>query len=116
MVLPHQLKRAGTDDPFVIEFTAIAQHFAEPSAQRAGFRAPLIGGGMGVHYLLASIMSGYAPEQMDLDIYFRRPIFWDDAFAVLREETEFGLRAICIAKGSTDEQKVATEARVNNLS
>ncbi len=91
-------------------------HYEMAAAQKAGFRAPLIGGGMGVHYLLAAIMSGYAPEQIDLDIYFRRPIFWDDAFAVLREENESGLRAICIAKGSADEQKVATEARVNNLS
>ena len=91
-------------------------HYEMAAAQRVGFRAPLIGGGMGVHYLLASIMSGYAPEQIDLDIYFRRPIFWDDAFAVLREENDAGLRAICIAKGGAEDQKAATEARVNNLS
>ena len=105
---PEQVKRYSSEGNSI--------HYEMAAAQKAGFRAPLIGGGMGVHYLLASIMSGYAPEQIDLDIYFRRPIFWDDAFTVLREENESALRAICLVKGGADDRKVATEARVNNLS
>jgi len=84
-------------------------HYELEAAQKAGFRAPLIGGGMGVHYLLAYLWSQHAPQQLDLDIYFRRPIFWDDSFGVRVSDA---LDAICIAKAG----KVATEARIKALS
>lgn len=58
-------------------------HYDEESAKRAGFRAPIIGGGMGVHYLMAALWRAGRPEQFDASIYFRRPIFWDDAFDVV---------------------------------
>lgn len=94
-------------------------HYDEAAAQAAGFRAPMIGGGMGVHFLAAAIWAQGAPEHLDMDIYFRRPIFWDETFAtgllgtpeqcetwqalcLLRDEKELGL-------------KVLTEARVNKL-
>ncbi len=84
-------------------------HYDLAAAQKAGFRAPLIGGGMGVHYLTAYLWETYAPRQLDLDIYFRRPIFWDESFVVAVSPAA---DAICIAKG----HKVATEARINALS
>jgi hypothetical protein len=83
-------------------------HYELEAAQAAGFRAPLIGGGMGVHYLLAHIWAVRQPAVLDLDIYFRRPIFWDERFAVAVAP---GLDAICIAKDG----KVATEARIKAL-
>jgi hypothetical protein len=91
-------------------------HYDLEAAQAAGFRAPLIGGGMGVHYLLAALMAKSAPEYLDLDIYFRRPIFWDDAFCVMISPAA---DAICIAKhphaeDAHDELKVATEARIKS--
>lgn len=91
-------------------------HYDLEAAQAAGFRAPLIGGGMGVHYLLAALMAESAPEYLDLDIYFRRPIFWDDAFSVMISPAG---DAICIAKSprpeeSAGEMKVATEARIKS--
>ena len=49
-------------------------HYEQEAAERAGFRAPLIGGGMGVHYLTASY-GGAAPHAFNADVYFRRPIF-----------------------------------------
>jgi acyl dehydratase len=87
-------------------------HFDPVAAKKAGFRAPIIGGGMGVHYLMAAIWGrpggGSEPAELDLDIYFRRPVFWDDAFSV-RVDTDW--RAICLEKGG----KVLTEARLNRV-
>ncbi len=83
-------------------------HYDMEAAQKAGFRAPLIGGGMGVHYLVDALYAKGVLEQLDLDIYFRRPIFWDAAFDVVRADD-------AIALVSADERKVLTEARINNL-
>ena len=64
-----------------------------------------------VRFITAEIWRRYAPRTLDLDIYFRRPLFWDDSFAVMVEEREGGWKAICLAK----EGKVATEARINSM-
>ncbi len=57
-------------------------HYEQGAAERAGFRAPLIGGGMGVHYLTAQMWRDRRPQAFDASIYFRRPIFWDEAVHV----------------------------------
>ena len=57
-------------------------HYEQKAAERAGFRAPLIGGGMGVHYLTAQMWQDRRPSFFDASIYFRRPIFWDEAVQV----------------------------------
>lgn len=57
-------------------------HYEQEAAERASFRAPLIGGGMGVHYLTAQMWSDRRPASFDALIYFRRPIFWDEAVQV----------------------------------
>ncbi|MEM9621357.1 MAG: hypothetical protein AAF993_06890 [Pseudomonadota bacterium] len=57
-------------------------HYEQAAAERAGFRAPLIGGGMGVHYLTAYLWRLQIPARFSMDIYFRRPIFWDERIQV----------------------------------
>ena len=57
-------------------------HYEQEAAERAGFRAPLIGGGMGVHYLTAQMWQNRRPQAFDASIYFRRPIFWDETVQV----------------------------------
>ncbi len=84
-------------------------HYEMDAANRAGFRAPLSGGGMGVHYLLCALWQHSPPEQLDLDIYFRRPIFWDDTFTVAVAAGADGWRAMALIKDG----KVLTEARIN---
>jgi hypothetical protein len=81
-------------------------HYEMEAAEKAGFRAPLIGGGMGVHYMMATLWQQFDPDQVELDIYFRRPIFWDDAFNVIADPSSIGL---------VKEGKVLTEARINTL-
>ncbi|MCH9674702.1 MAG: hypothetical protein K0U93_24900 [Gammaproteobacteria bacterium] len=88
-------------------------HYEMGAANRAGFRAPMIGGGMGVHYLLAALWSDYRPTSFNLDIYFRRPIFWDDAFGV---SIAADASAMCTWRRDADAMKVLTEARINSLS
>jgi len=78
-------------------------HYEMQAANRAGFRAPIIGGGMGVHFLVAELWSEQS-EELSLDIYFRRPVFWDDEFYVGR--TDFAIALI-------RDGKVLTEARIN---
>jgi hypothetical protein len=86
-------------------------HFDPAAAQRGGFRAPIIGGGQGVRFLTAEIWRHCRPEELDLDVYFRRPIFWDDTFDVMVDARDGRWRAIALVKDG----KVATEARINRL-
>ncbi|MBK81704.1 MAG: hypothetical protein CMQ43_12425 [Gammaproteobacteria bacterium] len=86
-------------------------HYEMEAANKAGFRAPLIGGGMGVHYLLSALWQHSPPERLDLDIYFRRPIFWDDTFSVAVDAGADGWRAMALVKDG----KVLTEARINEF-
>ena len=86
-------------------------HFEPEAAARAGFRAPIIGGGMGVHFIMAALWRRQRPQSFDLDIYFRRPIFWDDAGTVRLARDGERWTALCLEKDG----KVQTEARINGL-
>ena len=82
-----------------------AIHYDEAVAQQAGFRAPIIGGGQGVHYLTRAFWK--LGGQSDWEIYFRRPIFWDDHIQVGCLANHEGL-ALC--RG----EKVLTEVAVRS--
>ncbi len=90
-------------------------HYEMEPAQRAGFRAPLIGGGMGVHFLMAELWQAHkqsgGPEAFDAEIYFRRPIFWDDSVGVYsRVDDKSGCNAMALLKEDAQgNKKVATE-------
>ena len=86
-------------------------HYEMEAANKAGFRAPIIGGAMGVHYLLHALWQNCRPASFDLSIYFRRPIFWDDAIEVRADIAGDSWRAMCLARGG----KVLTEAKIKNL-
>jgi acyl dehydratase len=94
-------------------------HYDEEAARRAGFRAPMIGGGMGVHYLAALLWSRGAPRALDLDIYFRRPIFWDDRFTsgVLGDDRDrSSWKGLCLLRDEGDAGlKVLTEASIQRV-
>jgi acyl dehydratase len=84
-------------------------HFDPEVAKRNGYRAPIMGGTQCVRFLTAEIWRRFAPRTLDLDIYFRRPLFWDDTFTVMVDERNGEWKAICLAKDG----KVASEARIN---
>lgn len=91
--------------------TTNAIHFDEDAAKRAGYRAPIIGGGHGVRFLTAAIWKEFSPKSIDVDIYFRRPLFWDDTFDIMVDDRSGKWTAMCLAKDG----KVATEMRVNAI-
>jgi acyl dehydratase len=91
--------------------TTNAIHFDEDAARRAGYRAPIIGGGHGVRFLTAALWQEMNPHSLDVDIYFRRPIFWDDRVDILVDDSSGRWTAMCLAKDG----KVATEMRINAL-
>jgi hypothetical protein len=66
---------------------------------------------MGVHYLAAAIWREFTPQEVALDIYFRRPVFWDDKLSVMVDDRSGDWTAICLAKDG----KVATEVRINGI-
>ncbi|MDB9866997.1 hypothetical protein OAD22_04630 [Pseudomonadales bacterium] len=80
-------------------------HYELAAANKAGFRAPIIGGGMGVHYLIHTLYEQQSCQSFDLSVYFRRPIFWDDEFVVAADPW----RAIALLRAG----KVLTEAKIN---
>jgi hypothetical protein len=86
-------------------------HFDPEVAKRSGYRAPIMGGTQCVRFITAEIWRRFKPCTLDLDIYFRRPLFWDDSFSVMVDERDGEWKAICLAKDA----KVATEARINSL-
>lgn len=86
-------------------------HFDPHAAQRSGFRAPIIGGGQGVRFMTAEIYRRFRPDRISMEIFFRRPIYWDDTFAVMVEEAGERWRAICLVK----DDKVASEARIEDI-
>ena len=86
-------------------------HFDPEVAKRSGYRAPIMGGTQCVRFITAEIWRRFSPRTLDLDIYFRRPLFWDDAFEVMVDERDGEWKAICLAKNG----KVATEARINSI-
>jgi acyl dehydratase len=86
-------------------------HTDPEAARKAGFRAPIIGGGQGVRFITAEIWKRFAPQVIDAEFYFRRPIYWDDTFDVMVDEVDGRWRAVCLAK----EGKIAYEARINRI-
>lgn len=106
----HQLTPEGTRG-YSTEGNAI--HYEEDVAQAAGFRAPIIGGGQGVHYLMWHLWQD-GIQSMHLDVFFRRPIFWDDRVQVGRAKD--GAAIALLREGNGDEPtKVLTEIRVNEM-
>ena len=82
-------------------------HYEIAAAQKAGFRAPLIGGGQGVHFLTAALWQARTPEQVRMDIYFRRPIFWDEQVtAACLIDPQGGWQAMALLK---PDGKIGTE-------
>ena len=89
-------------------------HYDEAAAKAGGFRAPIIGGGMGVHYLMADFWASRSSDCFVCNIYFRRPIFWDDAISVGVDTSRAAFGLLKIDEGSDSPVKVGTEMELIN--
>lgn len=85
-------------------------HTDMEAANRAGYRAPIIGGAHGVRYLTRAIWERFTPSRVRMDIRFRRPIHWDDAFEV-RMAGGAEWSALCLARDG----KVLVEMAIADL-
>ncbi len=91
-------------------------HYNMQAANKAGFRAPIIGGGMGVHFMVHALWQNCTARFFDLSIYFRRPIFWDDQFVVAAAPWN-AIALVSENSGSKSRKgKILTEARINKMS
>jgi acyl dehydratase len=57
-------------------------HTDRATARRYGFRAPIIAGNQTVNFLLEALALDARPNSFDIEIRFRKPVFWDDAVAI----------------------------------
>jgi hypothetical protein len=55
-------------------------------AREHGFRAPIAAGLMGIHFYREALEKQYAPKDFDLEVWFRRPMFWDDRLSLVARE------------------------------
>ena len=53
-------------------------HSDPETAQRFGFRAPIAAGLMAIRFMMEALSKEAVPQQLDLQIRFRRPMFWDE--------------------------------------
>lgn len=111
------LERLKTVNQFTLTPEAVAAytgttnpiHFDPEVAKRSGFRAPITGGTQCARFLTAELWRRFKPQTLDLDIAFRRPLFWDDTFSVMVDEHKGEWKTICLVKDG----KVTSEARIN---
>lgn len=87
-------------------------HFDPDAASRAGFRAPIIGGEVGVRHVMAMIWKAFKPARLSVRISFLRPIFWDDRCTLMVEESQGAWKSACLGKSG----KKAIELAIENLS
>lgn len=57
-------------------------------ARQHGFRAPIAAGLMGIHFYREALEKRYTPESFDLEVWFRRPMFWDDTLSLVAREVD----------------------------
>ena len=70
---------------------------------------------MGVHYLMADLWASQSPDSFACNIYFRRPIFWDDLISVGVDESDTAFGLLKRDPGSEPSVKVGTEMELLNL-
>ena len=69
---------------------------------------------MGVHYLMADFWASRSPDCFACNIYFRRPIFWDDAISVGVDTSQAAYGLLKRDEGSESSVKVGTEMELIN--
>ena len=69
---------------------------------------------MGVHYLTAELWRRHVPHAFNADVYFRRPIFWDESITVGVLQHVGIWRGLALLKVG-EVNKVGTEIALHDL-
>jgi acyl dehydratase len=81
-------------------------HTVPEVAKEYGFRAPIIAGNQTVNFLLEALALDGVPAEMDVELKFLKPVFWDDAVKVQGRRDGGVLTALRAVNG--DGETVAT--------
>ncbi len=79
-------------------------------ARQFGFRAPIAAGLMAVHFYMEAVARRGAPDTLDMEIWFRRPMFWDETLTLLHRTSAGQLTDMRIENQAG---KAASLARIN---
>ncbi|MEC7301164.1 MAG: hypothetical protein VXV97_01160 [Pseudomonadota bacterium] len=63
-------------------------------AKEHGFCAPIAAGLMGIHFYREALERAYRPKSFDLEVWFRRPMFWDDTLSLVAREEDGRIAAM----------------------
>ncbi|MDP6388319.1 MAG: MaoC family dehydratase [Alphaproteobacteria bacterium] len=77
-------------------------------AREHGLRAPIAAGLMGIHFLIEALSTPAPSDAFDVEIRFRRPMFWDDRLTVLGREAAGRLVELRIENEQAKATSVAT--------
>ncbi len=81
-------------------------------ARQFGFRAPIAAGLIAVHYYLEAVAHRCASGTLDIEIWFKRPMFWDETLTLRHKTVNGQLTGMRI---ENKVGKVASMARVNTI-
>lgn len=86
-------------------------HTDPETAKRFGFRAPIIAGNQMVTFMLEALALQARPTSFDIEVRFRKPVFWDDGIDIEGCRSADGkLTAI---RAVNDDGVVVADATVN---
>jgi hypothetical protein len=83
-------------------------------ARQFGYRAPIAAGIMGSHIMMEPLVreGGGPPKRLEMEVRFRRPMFWDESLAIHGERSAGDLSRIALIK---PEGKVACSATITSV-
>ena len=85
-------------------------------ARERGFRAPIAGGLMAVHFMLEALCENGVPDRLDMEARFLRPMFWDDALDLMGRENPNQPGRISEMRLINTEGKATSACTVNDIS
>ncbi len=88
-------------------------HSDPETARRFGFRAPIAAGLMAIRFMIEALSKEAVPQELDLQIRFRRPMFWDEKLDLWGRHDDAGKLAY-IAVVNQD-GKLANDGIVNHV-
>lgn len=88
-------------------------HSDPETARRFGFRAPIAAGLMAIRFMMEALSKDAIPQKLDIQIRFRRPMFWDEKLDLWGRHDDAGKLAY-IAVVNQD-GKLANDGIVNHV-
>lgn len=65
-------------------------HSDPETARRFGFRAPIAAGLMAIRFMMEALSKEAMPQKLDVQIRFRRPMFWDEKLDIWGRHDDAG--------------------------